>query len=85
MNEAKDMAMEKRRTLIDAVDRLTAKANFAEEVAAQTFQLVDKFERTEGAIKEGIPTDGMGQKSARMPNIIDLFDILTDTAIVVMN
>jgi hypothetical protein len=73
MNEG--MAIEKQRTLMDALERLEQRVKFASEIAGQSRVLVDKFERTENAPKgsEGILTE----KKVIVPNIVELFDSLS--------
>lgn len=65
---------QKRRTLMDAYDRLCEKVSFAEEIAIQSFRLIEKFERTEGI---SLPPNNSecSAKEAKAPNIIDLFDL----------
>ena len=62
-----------KRTLMNAVERLTVTANRLDEVSRLSERMVAKFERTEDMVGK---TESMGDKECKnsQPDIIDIFN-----------
>lgn len=60
-----------KRTLLGARMSLQERAKQLNEIARMSEILIEKFERTEGSIKEGVPIDGEKKKQ---PDLIGMFE-----------